>query len=282
MVAEALARIGVEKLVLIDPDKVETHNLDRLLYAGREDVGKYKVELVSKHLRNSATAENFEVQTHMDPIQHESSYDDALDCDILFSAVDRPLPKDLVNRIAYAHCIPVISGGVFVDTKPDGTLGQAAWSVSTVGPGRRCLRCDGQYSTSDVTMEQDGSLDDPAYVRGSATDGEASANQNVFPFSANLASFMVIEMVRLAVADSWWPDTGGKLHYSMIPNRLQIERARCAATCSVYETTAYGDEYRYPFIVKATSESRQSPSNTLVDTVRRWLLAVLRVVGGRN
>ena len=34
MVAEALARIGVEKLVLIDPDRVETHNLDRLLYAG--------------------------------------------------------------------------------------------------------------------------------------------------------------------------------------------------------------------------------------------------------
>ena len=39
MVAEALARIGVEKLVLIDPDKVEMHNLDRLLYAGKENVG---------------------------------------------------------------------------------------------------------------------------------------------------------------------------------------------------------------------------------------------------
>lgn len=282
MVAEALARIGIKKLTLIDPDKVETHNLDRLLYAGKQDVGEYKVELASKHLRNSATAENFEVQTHTDPIQYESSYTAALDCDLLFSAVDRPLPKDLVNRIAYAHCIPVISGGVFIDTKPDGTLGQAAWSVSTVGPGRRCLRCDGQYSTSDVTMERDGSLDDPAYVRGTATGGETPANQNVFPFSANVASFMVIEMVRLTVADSWWPDTGGKLHYSMIPNRLQVERARCAATCSVYETTAYGDEYRYPFIVKATGESKRSASRTLFDIVRRWLLAVLRVVGRQN
>ena len=70
--------------------------------------------------------------------------------------------------------------------------------------------------------------------------------RNVFPFSANLASFMVIEMVRLTVAADWWPDAGGKLHYSMIPNRLQLEQARCAATCSVYETTAYGDLYQLP------------------------------------
>lgn len=282
MVAETLARIGVEKLVLIDPDRVEMHNLDRLLYAGKEDIGVYKVELVSKHLRNSATAENFEVRTHTDPIQYESSCASALDCDLLFSAVDRPLPKDLVNRIAYTHCIPVVSGGVFIDTKPDGTLGQAAWSVSMVGPGRRCLRCDGQYSTSDVAMERDGSLDDPSYVRGVATGGEGPINQNVFPFSVNLASFMVIEMVRLTVADSWWPDIGGKLHYSMIPSRLHVERARCASTCSVCESTAYGDQYRYPFIVKAASELQPSALRALFGAVRSWILAALRVVGRRN
>ena len=280
MVAEALARIGVERLVLIDPDKVEMHNLDRLLYAGKENVGQYKVELASKHLRSSATADKFEVRSHTEPVQHKASYAAALDCDLLFSAVDRPLPKDLVNRIAYAHCIPVISGGVFIDTKPDGTLGQAAWSVSTVGPGRRCLRCDRQYSTSDVTMERDGSLDNPVYLRGATPPGDAPANQNVFPFSANLASFMVIEMVRLIVAADWWPDTGGKLHYSLIPNRLQVERARCADTCSVCHTTAHGDQYRYPFIVNASAEPPRTASRRLVDTVRSRTLAALRVVKG--
>ena len=282
MVAEALARIGVEKLVLIDPDKVEMHNLDRLLYAGKENVGEYKVELASRHLRNSATAEHFDVRGHTNPIQYESCYADALDCDLLFSAVDRPLPKDLVNRIAYVHCIPVISGGVFIDTKPDGTMGQAAWSVSTVGPGRRCLRCDGQYSTSDVTMERDGSLDDPAYVRGVATRSDGPVNQNVFPFSANLASFMVIEMVRLTVAADWWPDTGGKLHYSMIPSRLEAERGRCAATCSVCETMAYGDQYRYPFIVNASVKSPRSALRTFFGTLRSWILVALRLVKGRS
>lgn len=282
MVAETLARIGVERLVLIDPDKVETHNLDRLLYAGPQDVGTKKVELVAKHLPKSATAHRFDVRTYAEPVQHESPCAAAIECDILFSAVDRPLPKDLLNRIAYAHCIPVIAGGVFIDTKPDGTLGQAAWSVQTVGPGHRCLRCDGQYTTSDVVMELDGSLDDPTYIQGANAKARAATNQNVFPFSANVASLMVIQMVRLVVAANWWPDTGSKLHYSLIPNRLSTERALCTTSCTVSETTAQGDQYQYPFIGRHTRDSPQPEQKGVFETTRDWILSVFRRPKGLN
>lgn len=248
MVAEALARVGIERLVLVDPDRVETHNLDRLLHATRRDVGDFKAELAAKRLRESATAGRFDVRAYCMPIQNEAALLAALDCDILFSAVDRPLPKDLLNRIAYAHCIPVISGGIFIDNKPDGSMGQADWSVTAVGPGRRCLRCDGQYSSADVVLERDGSLDDPVYIAQARSEGAMPANQNVFPFSANVASWMVIEMVRLTVGADWWPDTGGKLHYSLIPNRLQCEQSACGPNCSVQASTALGDSYCYPFV----------------------------------
>ena len=274
MVAEALARMGIANILLVDPDNVETHNLDRLLYAAQGDVGTSKVDLAAKHLARSATAANFRVETHARPIQDANAYRAALDCDVLVSAVDRPLPKDLLNRVAYTHCIPVISGGVYVDNKADGTLGQAAWSVAVIGPGRRCLRCDGQYTTSDVTMERDGSLDDPVYLRRAAAAGNATpaANQNVFPFSANVASFMVIELVRLVVADAWWPDTGGKLHYSMIPSQLRHERCECGSNCSVADSTALGDGYRYPFIQDAAVETRRPPwLETLGRRARRWI-----------
>lgn len=282
IVAETLARIGIQKLVLIDPDKIEVHNLDRLLYAGQDDVGKYKVELVAQHLKNSATAENFDVQISKNLIQQEHTYLAALDCDILFAAVDRPTPKDLLNRIAYVHCIPVIFGGVFIDNKPNGSLGQAAWSVVTAGLGRRCLRCDGQYTTSDVSVERDGSLDDPSYVRQIATSHDARANQNVFPFSANLASFMVIEMVRLVAAEAWWPDTGGKLHYSMIPGRLHTEREQCGVNCSVYESIARGDQYSYPFIIEAVEKSNLPASKKFNNFIPDWCLDLLRKVRRQN
>ena len=246
MVAEALARIGVERLVLVDADRVELHNLDRLLHAGEADVGRLKVELAAEALRRSATAERFHVDVVAGWIQQKVCYRTALDCDVLFSCVDRPLPKDVLNHIAYAHCIPVVFGGVFVDTKRDGTLGQAAWSVVRSGPGRRCLRCDGQYTTSDVVLERDGSLDDPSYVASRA--GGRPSNQNVFPFSANLASLMTLEMLRMVVGADWWPEAGGKLHYSYVPGSLHAEALPCRDHCQVTARTALGDEAAYPFL----------------------------------
>jgi molybdopterin/thiamine biosynthesis adenylyltransferase len=37
LVAEALARVGVERITLLDFDTVEMHNLDRLLHARQRD-----------------------------------------------------------------------------------------------------------------------------------------------------------------------------------------------------------------------------------------------------
>ncbi len=275
MVAEALARIGVEHLVLVDADSVKTHNLDRLLYAGEADVGRLKVELAADALRRSATAERLRVDAIPGWIQQERCYRAALDCDVLFSCVDRPLPKDLLNHIAYAHCIPVVFGGVFVDTKRDGTLGQAAWSVVRSGPGRRCLRCDGQYTTSDVVLERDGSLDDPSYVARMA--GGRPTNQNVFPFSANLASLMTLEMLRMVIGAGWWPEPGGKLHYSYVPGTLQAVAEPCRDHCEVAARTASGDQTAYPFLFPGPEHlDRATPSS-----VRRRPLAGMRGLARR-
>lgn len=277
MVAEALARMGIARLVLIDPDQVESHNLDRLLHAGIDDVGEYKANLAARHLKRSATAGTFSVETHLCTVQQRTAYRAALDCDVLFLAVDRPLPKDLVNHIAYAHCIPVISGGIHIENKPTGALANVLWSVTVIGPQRRCLRCDGQYTSSDVTMERDGSLDNPAYIRRVGSD-QTPTNQNVFPFSANIASFMVIEMARLVVADAWWPNPGDKMSYSMIPGRLRFDQEQCRDNCSIAQSTGFGDHYRYPFLVDTVARAKRSVMNV----IRAKALAILRVLRRRG
>jgi hypothetical protein len=188
IIAETLARIGTTDILLVDADRVEEHNLDRLLYAGASDIGRFKVDLVAEQLKRSATAEHFRVDSRRAWIQERDAYQAAVDCDVLFAAVDRPLPKDVLNNIAYVHCIPVIFGGVRVATKTNGRLADATWSVVRVGPESRCLRCDGQYTTSGVLMERDGSLDDPTYVVQSSPATDVRSNENVFPFSATLAA----------------------------------------------------------------------------------------------
>ena len=281
MVAEALARIGVEHLVLVDADRVKTHNLDRLLYASEADVGRLKVDLAADALRRSATAARLQVDAIAGWIQQEECYRAALDCDVLFSCVDRSLPKDLLNHIAYAHCISVVFGGVFVDTKRDGTLGQAAWSVVRSGPGRRCLRCDGQYTTSDVVLERDGSLDDPSYVARLA--GGRPTNQNVFPFSANLASLMTLEMLRMVIGASWWPGTWRQAPLQLRAWNLHAVAEPCRDHCEVVARTALGDQAAYPFLVAGPEYlDRSPPSSVGMRLLARLNKLAQRFVGGRS
>jgi len=63
MIAESLVRSGFEDVLLMDFDIVKTHNLDRLNYATKKDVGRSKVEVLADHLRACATASNFRVDT---------------------------------------------------------------------------------------------------------------------------------------------------------------------------------------------------------------------------
>ncbi len=245
IIAEALARIGATDLLLVDADRVEEHNLDRLLYATENDIGRFKVDMIADRLRSSASAASFRVDPRRAWVQERDAYASVLDCDILFAAVDRPLPKDLLNNIAYVHCIPVVFGGVRVATKSDGHLADATWSVVRAGPESRCLRCDGQYTTSAVMMERDGSLDDPTYV---AQGPAAPGNENVFPFSANLGSLMVLEMLRAVLREPWWPTVPSKLHYSYVSARMMSQIADCHSGCSVAARTAHGDLWTYPFI----------------------------------
>ncbi|MCY3627471.1 MAG: ThiF family adenylyltransferase [Gammaproteobacteria bacterium] len=279
-IAEILARVGVSNLLLIDADSIEEHNLDRMLYATAKDIGRYKVDVVASHLKQTATATSFQVHPMRAWLQESDAYSASLDCDVLFAAVDRPLPKDLLNNIAYVHYIPVVFGGIRVATKPSGKLADATWSVVNVAPGSRCLRCDGQYTTSDVTLERDGSLDDPSYIVGGTAQ---SGNENVFPFSLNLGSLMVLEMLRGILREDWWPNPSSKIHYSFLASRFTTEKSECRNGCSVWERTGSGDRWIYPFLDDPIDRSTEHwDSVTSKSWLERWWRDVREFFGGRS
>ena len=282
IIAETLARIGATDILLVDADRVEEHNLDRLLYAGASDIGRFKVDLVAEQLSRNATAAHFRVDARRAWIQERNAYQAALDCDVLFAAVDRPLPKDVLNNMAYVHCIPVIFGGVRVATKTNGSLADATWSVVRAGPETRCLRCDGQYTTSGVMMERDGSLDDPTYVLRDVPATEAPGNENVFPFSANLGSLMVLEMLRSILREAWWPPAPTKLHYTYVSGRLTPQVAECGSSCTVAARTAQGDSWLYPFIDEPVLREDPTPggSNRFMSWLNRRLSPLGRCLRG--
>ena len=240
IVAEAMARIGIERVTLIDPDKVEKHNLDRLLYGTTNDIGELKVDLVARAMRRNATANQISIIALPLSVHNERAYKAALDCDIIFSCVDRPVGRDVLNYIAQAHLIPVIDGGVAVEVDRNrDCLSSAHWRAHIITPYHQCLRCNGQYNSSMVTMELDGSLDDPSYISNLPPEEQVS-NQNVFPFSMAVAGMEVNLMLRYLLSPDWWPLVRQQ-DYQFVTAETRVINEGCHPNCSFRARNAQGD-----------------------------------------
>lgn len=195
-VCEQLARSGFTRLVLIDHDRVEPHNLDRLTGAYPENLGEWKVDVAARNAIRSSTADHIEVTRVPAKLTSTQGYQAALDCDVLFSCVDRPQPRRLLDHIAYAHLIPVIDGGIRVKHK-DGTFSTVNWQVQTVGPNRPCLECVRAYNPGEADMDAKGLLDDPTYLEGLSNSEDLRASENVYTFSSAVASLEMMQLVAL-------------------------------------------------------------------------------------
>ena len=88
--AVALARAGVGRLILADPDSVELSNLNRQ-YFFQSDIGKVKVEALAAHLR--AVNPDIELVLHELELTPENTPGVFGDADILIEAFDRAESK---------------------------------------------------------------------------------------------------------------------------------------------------------------------------------------------
>jgi molybdopterin/thiamine biosynthesis adenylyltransferase len=244
MVAIALARAGMSRFTLIDFDEVQPHNLDRLLVATQADIGKLKISVTKREMVISGTAAHIDITEVPYSIAEEAGYRAGLDCDVIFSCVDRPRARSILNHFAYSHLIPVIDGGIEVRFKA-GEFSGVDWQLQTVAPGRPCLECLEAFNPNDVSTEIAGKLDDPSYLRGLPADHRFKRNENVFPFSANLASLEVMQFVALATGIGGIADFGVQ-RYRYIPGTVETDTERlCRPDCESMKLTGQGDRYFY-------------------------------------
>ncbi|MFK5892070.1 MAG: ThiF family adenylyltransferase [Pseudomonadota bacterium] len=241
-VAMCLARMGLTRLVFIDHDEIQMHNLDRLEYATQSDLGFLKVDVAKREALKASTASSIKIDVIPYSVAEKQGYSAALDCDVLFSCVDRPRPRAILNHFAYAHLIPAIDGGIDVRFK-NGQFSGVDWQLQTVGPERTCLECIGAFTWDDVSTEIEGKLDDPSYISGLPELHRFRRNENVYPFSQNLASLETLQFVALTTACGGYDDFGIQ-RYRYNPGILVSDTAKqCHHTCKANDLVATGDTH---------------------------------------
>lgn len=244
IVAEILARAGFSFFTLIDFDVVELKNLDRCAGMYKSDVGRSKVRTIKDAILRSATSPHVTINEVLHSVCEEDGYFQALDCDVVFSCVDRPWPRQVLNFIGYAHLIPIIDGGILVRTNASNTkMVGADWKVQTVGFQRACLECVGQYKTENAILEKNGFFDDPSYMAGLKEQGLTSidVHENVFPFSVNLASLEVLQLLNLFVAPSGISNVGQQMFHFTLGQMEQNKTLQCCEGCYFSSVAGFGD-----------------------------------------
>jgi molybdopterin/thiamine biosynthesis adenylyltransferase len=139
-VTEALARCGVGRLILIDGDAFEEHNLNRQLLSAEARLGMEKAETARQRVAqiNGAVA----VDAYAVMLTRENLPQLLAGADVVVDALDRLPIRIVLQDGAQALSIPLVHGSIA------GFLGQ----VMTILPGDPGLR--GLYGETDRLPEQ--------------------------------------------------------------------------------------------------------------------------------
>lgn len=198
-VATLLGRLGVGNLVLIDDDRVEASNLNRLHGARRSDADamRPKVDVLAAEITG------WSIGTRVVPIQAwvgDPLCRDALkSCDVLFGCTDDHHGRLFLNRFAYFYLTPVIDVGLAIDPAQEGGFRELSGRVTVLLPGAPCLMCRGvadpvmarEEALKRVQPEQYDHQKREAYVRGSGNPAPG-----VVTFTTETACMAVNELIQ--------------------------------------------------------------------------------------
>lgn len=198
-IAIGLARLGVKDITLIDPDRAEPTNLNRL--AGMTSVdarlNPYKVDLVARRI--AEIEPDSVIDACASDLFEPGAWQKLRDQDILIASTDNHSTRMLLNSISHQYLIPLVSVGTQIKTL-DEAFDNGFGELYSVLPGqpRPCLLCS-QYLDKAEAYYELGSEEnrreaaERGYIEG--FDAPAPAVYHLNGLMTNLALIEIHNMV---------------------------------------------------------------------------------------
>jgi len=152
-VVEQLLRLGVGRLVLVDPDRVEERNLNRITHTTRVDAraARLKVDVAAEAVRRADLGT--EVVTYARNLKDPEVVRAVAACDLVFGCMDGAEGRHLLNRLATFYVLPYLDVGIRLDADGRGGVSQVCGSVHWLTPGGSSLVSRGVISLAEVAAE---------------------------------------------------------------------------------------------------------------------------------
>ena len=198
IVAEQLARLGAGRLVLVDPDRVEEKNLNRILNSGKEDayLGRHKVYALASAIARMGLGQEV-LPMPINLISREAVMRVA-ECDVVFGCTDGVEGRHMLNRLATFYTLPYFDVGVRLDADGSGGIDRIAGAVHYLQPGLSSLLSRGVYTMDRVQAEELRRTNpglyrrqlEEGYLRGVEEDRPAVISVNMFFASLAVNDFL--------------------------------------------------------------------------------------------
>jgi len=255
ILAEHLSRMGIGELVVVDYDRLEPANLNRAQGASKADADarRPKVNIAERLARLGGTAPGFSVDIYEASIvEGRAQYgavDRLLDCDVIIHAAEGEWPTRVLDEVAHAHLIPVLSGGSHLHNN-EGVLDENAYAqVIIAGPEQPCQHCARHWreSTANDEMNNPDATGPGDYGLGDGANEDVGVADDDREPSTNSVNLIVAGMVALRLQDYMVGVCGGQNGIRrFLPRTWSMEQGidRCKPDCPMKSLLADGDTYQ--------------------------------------
>lgn len=148
---EQLVRLGVGKIVLVDPDVVEEKNLNRILNTRIKDAKqkKLKVDVLAQAI--SETGLGTEVESYSKNVfESLDAINSLISCDVIFGCVDSVDGRHLLNQISTFYLVPYFDVGVKIIANGSGGVDQICGNIHYIQPGGSSLLSRNLYTNEEL------------------------------------------------------------------------------------------------------------------------------------
>lgn len=259
LVCEQLARMGIRQFTLIDGDRVESTNLNRLTGFFADHIGSKKADICALNIKRiSGTKANVKAIHRFLRRRNLNLLEEQ---DLFIGAVDREGARLLLNEAAVRFLVPYIDIGTGIKANGENVT-QMGGQIRFINPGTGpCLQCysagiDPFEAALDLMSREDLQVRrELGYIEGTALSPEPS----VIPLNGVLASLASQEISKLVTK---FHRTSLYISYSGLDNEIRVldkamelRRQKNCPTCGIGGVLGLGKTEKQVYVLPEEQEA---------------------------